>query len=162
MAQCVLERGREIGVQAEQTLQAVEQAGMKQQAASEWPRAVREAAPLQAKLVTKFLPDGIAASFEHMGVDELRVCQVWMYALASRLGACRQTAQDFASAVGMRNPDAPLLNYDEARWDPGSAPWVKLEACVHAQAASAGDSIEAVWRRSRQRHTGSTSTQQPA
>ena len=47
------------------------------------------------------------------------VCQVWMYGLASRLGACRAAAGEFATVAGMRDPNTPLLGgFDEERWDP--------------------------------------------
>ena len=43
-----------------------------------------------------FLPAAstVAASTRTMDVDELRVCQLWMYGLATRLQACHTLASD--------------------------------------------------------------------
>ena len=82
-----------------------------------------------------------------MDIDELRVCQVWTYGLASRLEACRPQAHEFASAAGMRDANQPLLGYDEARWDPRTPVWQDMELCVNAQAERAGADCDAAWRR---------------
>ena len=56
-------------------------------------------------------------------------------------------AGDFAAAAGMSDPNSPLQGYDEARWDPNSPPWQAMEDCVHQQAAGAGTTADAAWRR---------------
>ena len=83
-----------------------------------------------------------------MEVDELRVCQVWTYALASRLEACRAQARDFATAAGMRNANQPLVGYDEARWDPHApaCAWQDMELCVTAEAERASTDCDTEWR----------------
>lgn len=89
----------------------------------------------------------LAPSAGDMGIDELRVCQVWMYAMASRLGNCNRSASAFAESAGMADPNSPLRDYDEARWDPRASVWQEMEACVHLQAAHAGTRADAAWRR---------------
>jgi len=82
-----------------------------------------------------------------MDIDELRVCQIWMFGLASRLHECQQHAAQFARQVGMPDPNTPLRGYDEDRWDPLSTGWRQMEMCVHEQAAKASTETDAVWRR---------------
>ena len=139
-------------------------------AAAEWAQAVREVAPLRTQL-QQMLPAArrerlpwlrrvasreadratLAPAAEQMDADELRLCQVWMYGLATRLADCRHTAAALASAVGMADPNAPLGGYDARRWHPRSAAWREMEACVHVQAGRAGTAADAAWRRPAER-----------
>ena len=155
MARCVLAGAEAVGVQAERTLDHVEAAGMKQQAAAEWARATQEVEPLRNQLQATFLKGGLlsrgkpalATSAGAMGIDELRVCQTYMYGLASRLGACQQTALDFAAVAEMRDTNMPLLGYQEEKWDPNAPAWQRMELCVHHEADKAGASFDGAWRR---------------
>jgi len=176
LARCIINRGEAIGVDPAVTLDTVEQEGVRTMAATEWSRAVREVEPLRQRLQQGFLqkaneqgylrrtlrratasvkgsstagtgPVKLAAKATDMDIDELRVCQVWMYGLASRLGACQQAALEFANAAGMADPNVPLANYDQERWDPRSPPWKEMEACVHLQAGNAGVETDGAWRR---------------
>ena len=88
----------------------------------------------------------LAPSAAEMDVDELRVCQVWMYGLASRLTACHRAASEFSIAAGMVDPNSPLKGYDEERWDPTEPPWQRMEICVHTQASKAGTEADTAWR----------------
>lgn len=146
LAQCVIDHGRAVGVEVSRTLDAVEKAGVERQAHGEWSRAVAEVAPLRARLQKQFLPAGLARSTGAMDIDELRVCQVWMYGLASRLRDCSERAREFSRAAHMRDPNSPLLGYDAARWDPRADSWAAMELCVHEQAAKAGVEADAAWR----------------
>lgn len=168
LAQCILDRGAAIGVNPAVTLDHVENEGGRQFAASDWKRAVGEVEPLRRNLQLGFLrraneqgflrrsirraSDGgkgqvsLAPSAAEMDVDELRVCQVWMYGLASRLTACHRAASEFAIAAGMVDPNSPLKGYDEERWDPTEPPWQRMEICVHTQANKAGTEADAAWR----------------
>ena len=146
LAQCVLDCGRAVGVEVSHTLAVVEAEGIKQQAGAEWQRAVAEVAPLRSRLQQELLQNRLAPSRDAMEVDELRVCQVWTYALASRLEACRAQARDFATAAGMRNANQPLVGYDEARWDPHAPAWQDMELCVTAEAERASTDCDSEWR----------------
>ena len=156
LGQCVLASGAAVGVQPDRTLDHVEAAGEKQQAAQDWSRATHEVEPLRAQLQTTFLKSSglfsrgkpaLAANMEAMGIDELRVCQVWMYGLAWRLRACHERAEAFSREAGMRDPNTPLQGYDESKWDPQSETWQRMEHCVHRTAAKAGAETDSVWRR---------------
>ena len=147
LAQCVLDRGRSVGVEVGQTLEVVEAEGVKQQAGAEWQRAVGEVEPLRSRLQHSFLKSRLAPTRGAMELDELRVCQVWLYGLASRLEACQLHAHDFAAAAGMRDGNQPLLGYDESRWVPNSPVWQDMELCVSAQAERAGADCDVAWRR---------------
>ena len=130
MASCLLDHGESIGVDPAETLNRVEAAGRHQQAAQTWQLAVSEVETLRLTLQQSFLAArnrfalfgaakpkvALAPTAGDMGIDELRVCQVWMYSLASRLHACRQFAAEFATSAGMTNPNEPLQGYDEDRW----------------------------------------------
>ena len=146
LAQCVLDCGRAAGVEVSRTLAVVEAEGIKQQAGAEWQRAVAEGAPLRSRLQQELLQNRLSPSRDAMEVDELRVCQVWTYALASRLEACRAQARDFAAAAGMRNANQPLVGYDEARWDPHAPAWQDMELCVTAEAERASTDCDTEWR----------------
>jgi hypothetical protein len=145
LAQCVIDHGQQAGVEPTRTLAAVEAAGVQRQAQVELSRAVGEVEPLRNRLQRRFLPHGPAAPGA-MGIDELRVSQVWLYGLASRLSSCRRLACDFAQTAGMRDPSAPLVGYDEERWDPGAESWQGMERCVQAHAARAGVEWDTIWR----------------
>ena len=164
MAQCLLNAGAAVGVDPGVTLDTVENYAVKAAANNEWSRAINDVEALRTKLQQNFLAkkpslhriwsgllgpaEGtLAKSAGEMQIDELRVCQVWMYGLASRLRSCRGMAGDFAAAAGMSDPNSPLQGYDEARWDPNSPPWQAMEDCVHQQAAGAGTTADAAWRR---------------
>ena len=69
-----------------------------------------------------------------------------MYALASRLQACKQPALTFAHTAGMRDPTAPLLGYKEEMWNLESEHWREMEQCVHEQARKASVECGAAWR----------------
>jgi hypothetical protein len=166
LGQCVLDCAAAVNVDAGAMLDRVEAVGKRQSANAEWSRAVNDVEPMRHRLQQSFLQprsepsllqralsrrpaDGVALapSAGQMELDELRVCQVWMYALASRLRACAPAANEFAAAAGLRDPNAPLLGYEEERWDPRARPWVVMESCVHEQAARAGVEADAAWRR---------------
>lgn len=156
MGRCVISCGEAVGVQPDRTLDHVEAAGLKQQAENEWRRATAEVEPLRRTLQTTFLKgSGIFSSGKpalaprtaDMTIDELRVCQVWMFGLASRLRACQKSAADFSVSAGMRDANTPLAGYDEAKWDPTAEPWQRLELCVHTQAQNAGAEADVAWRR---------------
>ena len=169
LAQCIIERAAAIGVDAGAMLDRVEVAGERTLASAEWSRAVQEVEPMRSRLQQGFLRGSqaepsflrramarlrsdevvLASSAGEMGIDELRVCQVWMYGLASRLSACQGAAGEFAAAAGMSDPNAPLLGYEAERWDPRSPVWSEMEACVHVQAGKAGTEADAAWRRGR-------------
>lgn len=150
LAQCVLGSGEAVRVDAGAMLDRIEsRAG----AAHAWTRAVEEVEPLRQKLQLSFLKaDGavetrLAATAGEMDIDELRVCQVWMYGLASRLAACQPLAQRFAKRAGMKDPNSPLQGFDESRWDPRDASWQEMEMCVHHQASGVGTETDQFWRR---------------
>lgn len=159
MARCVISSAALVGVQPDRTLEHVEAEGMKQQAAAEWTRATAEVEPLRSQLQTTFLKGGggfflsrdkprLAASASAMEIDELRVCQIFAYSLAARLGACRNAAAEFAEVAGMRGDgNAPLLGYDEDKWDPNAPVWQRMEMCVHRAAEGAGEEFDRAWRR---------------
>lgn len=167
LAQCILDRAAAVGVDAGAMLDRVEAAGEQTLKSAEWTRAVQEVEPLRSRLQQGFLRGSqaepslfrraisrvksdevvLASSAGEMGIDELRVCQVWMYGLASRLSACQGKAGEFAAAAGMSDPNTPLLGYDSERWDPRSPVWSEMEACVHGQAGKAGTQADAAWRR---------------
>jgi len=148
MAECVVNAGLQVGVSVHTTLDRVEAAGLdRQDAAAEWTRATSEVTGLRSQLQQKFLKGRLAPSMGEIGIDELRVIQVWMYGLASRLRECESRAVDFAAAAGMRDSNAPLLGYDEERWEPSSEQWRSMEACVHAEAARAGADCDSAWRK---------------
>ena len=154
MATCLMSLGRRAGVEIGRTLEHVEAEGARIQAQSAWRTAVAEVAPLREGLVSKFLPDRpLAQTAGQMDIDELRVCQVWMYGIGSRLVACQERAQSFSTTAGMRDPNTPLLGYNEERWDPYGEPWQALENCVHAQAALAGATADQAWRKPPTRKT---------
>ena len=151
MAQCVLECGAAVGVQPDRTLDHVEQAGQQHQAVSEWTRATTEVSPLREALQKSFLTgrfggSKMAKTAGEMNVDELRVCQIYVYGLATRLRACGQAASAFASEAGMRDPNSPLVGYNEERWDPTADVWKRMEMCVHTAADAAGSTTDAAWR----------------
>ena len=165
MARCILEQGDAIGIDPAATLDTVEAAGVKSHAGIMWAQAVEEVEPLRRRLQHSFLRRdaetsllrravagtrpkevALAPSAGEMGIDELRVCQVWMYGLATRLQDCQLRASNFATAAGMSDPNSPLESYDEDRWDPTAAPWHEMEACVHAQATKAGAEADKAWR----------------
>ena len=89
----------------------------------------------------------LAPSAGEMSIDELRVCQVWLFGLASRLRACQPAAGVFAEAAGLQDANRPLVGYAEERWDPRAPEWKRMEMCVHGQAGEAGQAVDAVWRR---------------
>mmetsp|Transcript_8212 Transcript_8212/g.26052 ORF Transcript_8212/g.26052 Transcript_8212/m.26052 type:complete len:244 (+) Transcript_8212:84-815(+) len=155
MARCVLACGEAVGVQPDKTLDHVEAAGARQQAEGEWQRATAEVEPLRQKLQDTFLSrtswlgrrkPALAASASEMGIDEVRVCQVYVYGLASRLAACAPEAAAFAESANMRDVNSPLLGYDEARWDPTADLWRRMEMCVHRGAAAASTDLDRAWR----------------
>ena len=130
-------------------------AGARQQAEGEWQRATAEVEPLRQKLQDTFLSrtswlgrrkPALAASASEMGIDEVRVCQVYVYGLASRLAACAPEAAAFAESANMRDVNSPLLGYDEARWDPTADLWRRMEMCVHRGAAAASTDLDRAWR----------------
>ena len=139
MEKCVVEHGRAVGVEPAQTLAHVERAGP-------WIRAVDTVNPLREKLQRSFLPGGVAKTQDEMGIDELRVAQVYVYGLAQHLADCRAHATGFARSAGLSNPDMPLKDYDEERWDPRLAEWQRMELCVHAAAQAGSGSVDAAWR----------------
>ena len=162
MARCVLACGEAVGVKPDRTLDHVEAAGVKQQASAEWQRATSEVEPLRQSLQSTFLQKesrgffsrgsskpALAAKPADMGIDELRVCQVYYYGLASRLSACQHLAAQFSTAAGMQDANAPLLGYDEEKWDPTAEPWKRMELCVHTVADQAGTEADRAWRRGR-------------
>lgn len=169
LAKCVTLRSMEIGVEPSTLLDNIQ--GNKRQAQVEWMRAVDEVGPLKVKLQTELLPaarkekmswlqrklapaqgaegdraGALAPSTAAMDVDEARVCQVWLYGLASRLSKCSDTASAFAQGVGMSDPNQPLQGYESRRWDPAGKTWQLMEACVHFQAARAGAQTDVAWR----------------
>ena len=148
MAQCVVDSGRRVGIEVANTLNHVERKGMEMQDCVAWDTAVAEVEPMRAQLQRTYLSHGLARSAGAMDIDELRVCQLWMYGLATRLSECRKPASDFAEEAGMRDANAPMLGYDEERWDPNSDGWRTMETCVHAQAAKANTESDSAWRRS--------------
>ena len=139
MEKCVVEQGRAVGVEPAQTLAHVERAGP-------WIRAVDTVNPLREKLQRSFLPGGVAKTQDEMGIDELRVAQVYVYGLAQHLADCRAHATGVARSAGLSNPDMPLKDYDEERWDPRLAEWQRMELCVHAAAQAGSGSVDAAWR----------------
>lgn len=163
MAQCLIDRGAASGIDVGQLLDRVEAAGP-------WTRAATEVEPLRHQLQHSFLlgrrdtkesnfvrrafargggrsaSARLAPSAAEMDIDELRVCQVWMYGLASRLSACQRDASVFATSAGMVDPNTPLRGYDEGKWDPTASVWRQMEMCVHEQASKAGTTADAVWR----------------
>ena len=146
LAQCVLDCGRAVGVDVSRTLAAVEEEGIKQQAGAKWHRAVAEGGPLRSRLQQELLKNRLAPSRAAMEVDELRVCQIWTYALASRLEACQSHAREFAVAAGMRNANQPLVGYDEERWDPNVPAWQDMELCLMSEAERASADCDRLWR----------------
>ena len=168
MARCLVDHADSLGFDAGAMLNRVEAAGEQNAASAEWARAVREVEPLRTKLQTHFLSQegresqsflqraiagskakkpALARSAGEMDIDEVRVCQVWVYGLASRLRACQQLAHEFAVSSGMTDPNTPLQGYDEERWDPRAPPWRDMESCVHVAAAKAGTETDIAWRR---------------
>lgn len=150
MAKCLMETGAAIGVDPSATLDHVQTAGGRSVAAAEWARAVADVDPWRAKLQQSLLRapgTALAPTAPQMGIDELRVCQLWMFGVASRLGACQRAAADFAASAGVADPNSPLKGYDEERWDPRAPRWQELEACVHVHAGRAGTEADAAWRR---------------
>ena len=81
-----------------------------------------------------------------MGIDELRVAQIWIYGMAQHLADCRAHAAGFARTAGLADPDMPLKGYDEERWDPRAEEWQRMELCVHGVAHAASASTDAAWR----------------
>jgi hypothetical protein len=98
LAQCIPDRASAVNVDAGAMLDRVEAAGKQQAANAEWSRAVGDVEPLRHRLQESFLQqrsepsflqralsrraaDGVALapSAGEMELDELRVCQVWMY-----------------------------------------------------------------------------------
>jgi len=156
LERCVLEQGREAGVAVEDTLEHVEQVGVRQQAlqrqqagVEEWARARADVEVMRKNLQTSFLIEKgipISTSAANMGVDELRVCQVYMYGLGSRLRRCQRHAQSFAEGAAMDDVNAPLKGYDEQSWSPELPQWQAMEACVHAEAEKAGGEFGKAWR----------------
>mmetsp|Transcript_13359 Transcript_13359/g.30203 ORF Transcript_13359/g.30203 Transcript_13359/m.30203 type:complete len:158 (+) Transcript_13359:1-474(+) len=146
MAQCVVDRGRSVGVEVERTLDHVEGKGAEIQAKREWERATGEVEPLRTQLRSTFLSRGVAQSAAEMSIDELRVCQIYFYGLASRLQHCHEHASAFAREAGMSDPNTPLLGYAEERWDPRTEVWQRMEMCIHEQAANAGTEADYAWR----------------
>lgn len=163
LGRCILSAGAAVGVDPAVTLNTVEAHG----ARTEWVRAVGEVEPLRQRLQQNFLASKkppsflqrafargdaskkdvpLAASAGEMQIDELRVCQVWMYGLASRLSECQHAASEFAASAHMSDPNSPLAGYDEEKWDPREPVWQRMEACVHAQAANAGAEADQAWR----------------
>ena len=147
MAQCVVDAGRRVGIEISNALDHVETKGLDMQERAGWDRAVTEVEPMRTQLQRSFLPKGLAASAGEMGIDELRVCQLWMYGLATRIQACQQHASNFSREAGMRDPNAPMLGYDATRWDPNADGWTAMEMCVHTQAARANTECDDAWRR---------------
>ena len=136
---------------------------------AEWMQAVDAVGPLKLKLQGELLPaarkqrqsflqrrfsssaassapGALAPSAGEMDVDELRLCQVWLYGLASRLSRCKKAASALADGVGMGDPNKPLENYASRRWDPSSPIWQEMEACVHLHAARSGAEADLAWR----------------
>jgi hypothetical protein len=170
MARCVVQYGERIGVDPNAMLTSIEMASEQQSAGAAWARAVGEVEPLRAELQQSFLRKGdqqrragaslarrmfaggsdeveLAPTAEQMGADEVLMCQVWMYGVGSRLQACQRSSRAFAAAAGLRDPNHPLENYDQKRWDPRSPVWREMEACVHVHAAKAGARADDAWRR---------------
>jgi len=147
MAQCVIDSGRAVGADVMQTLDHVEKVGMQRQGSAEWGRATKEVAPLRKSLQKRFLQHGLAESATTMDIDELRVCQIWMFSLASRLQSCQHSARAFAHRAGVQDVTTPLLGYKEDRWDLDSVQWQTMERCIHEQAASAGVDADTEWRK---------------
>jgi hypothetical protein len=166
MARCIAERGVELGIDPKALLDKVEREGGRVLAAAEWSTAVGEVAPLRRKLQEAFLKRGermsllqravargkadevgLAPSAAQMDMAEVKVCQVYIYGLASRLRGCAPLTAAFADAAGMTDRNAPLRNYDGARWDPTTPKWAELEACAHVHAAAAGTEVDVAWRR---------------
>lgn len=165
LARCVTLRSMEVGVEPGPLLDRM-QAQSKLGAITEWSRAVRDVVPLRERLQAMLpmarvarlswlqravgsraqAPAGLAPSAAEMDIDEVRLCQVWMYGVASRLSACRGAAGELAAGVGMSDPNQPLQGYESRRWDPTSPTWREMEACVHLQAAKAGTVADAAWR----------------
>ena len=145
LARCVTKRGEAAGVDSKALLHHIEMGIDHHPSAGVWSQAVAEAEPLRASLMQSFLMRGdqerrasangrpfysngdredvvLAASAGEMGVDELLLCQVWMYGLASRLGACQRSASAFAGAADMSDPNHPLENYNQKLWVPPLPP----------------------------------------
>jgi len=149
MAECVIREGREVGVEVSQTLDTTEAFGQKMQgehAQRAWGTAVGGIEPARRDLISKFLPNGPAPQRQQMSINELRVCQIWLYGLATRLAACQGDAKSFASAIQLPNPESPFEGYQEEKWDPQSKEWIGLESCVRHQAAKAGQDTSECWR----------------
>ena len=66
--------------------------------------------------------------------------------LARRLQACRPLAHEFAASASMRDPNKPLVGYEEGRWDPRTRAWQDMERCVNAQAEHADTDCDRAWR----------------
>ena len=138
LAKCVTLRSMEVGIEPSKLLDNLQ--GNKKQAQAEWMHAVDEVGPLKVKLQTQLLPaarkekmtwlqrrmapphgaegdraGALAPSAAAMDIDEARVCQVWLFGLATRLSKCKDTASAFAQGVGMSDPNQPLQNYESRR-----------------------------------------------
>lgn len=166
LAKCVTLKSQAVGVEPGNLLDNV---GGGFTLRKDWFHAVEEVEPLKTSLQAMLLAArreqlswlakltrrpgavdaALASSSTEMDVDEVRLCQVWMYGLASRLAPCKGSASAFAAGVGMEDPNQPLKNYQSKRWDPRSPVWQEMEACVHFQASRAGVTADSVWRRPR-------------
>jgi hypothetical protein len=164
LAKCVTLRSMEIGVEPSKLLDDIQ--GNRKQAQAEWIRAVDDVGPLKVSLQSELLPaarvekltwlqrrtaqadraGALAPSPAAMDIDEARLCQVWLYGLATRLSKCKEAASTFAQGVGMADPNTPLQGYESSRWDPSSSKFMLMEACVHLQAARAGAKTDVAWR----------------
>lgn len=107
MARCVMDRGAAVGVQVDRTLDTVEAAGEQQQAAAVYGTAVSEVEGFRSRLHRSFLKGGLAPKAGDMGIDELRICQIWMCVLLPR-SARRAAAPPPA-------PTPPLLAIPQVR-----------------------------------------------
>lgn len=167
LAKCVTLRSMEVGVEPGKILDRMQGQGGevgRKRAKAEWAQATKDVDPLKAKLQT-MIPAArkermpwlrrvissdrgvtLAPSAAAMDIDEARLCQIWMYSLATRLDDCKRPASALAIGVGMSDPNQPLLRYNSRRWDPSSATWQEMEACVHIQAKKAGAEVDPVWR----------------
>lgn len=168
LARCIVDAGAKAEFDVATALDSVVQSSTMLHAAA-WARAVGEVAPLRGKLQEGFLPRPtpsaepsllsravaamdeaagahLAPSAAEMSIDEVRGCQVWMYAIARRLQACRAGADAFASAARLADPNAPLKAYDEAQWDHRTPHWQSMEDCVQGAAVRAGTEADMAWR----------------
>eukprot|EP00928_Gymnodinium_smaydae_P041182 TRINITY_DN27878_c0_g1_i1.p1 TRINITY_DN27878_c0_g1~~TRINITY_DN27878_c0_g1_i1.p1 ORF type:complete len:257 (-),score=66.04 TRINITY_DN27878_c0_g1_i1:50-820(-) len=70
---------------------------------------------------------------------------VWMYALASQLPPCKETAAAWQAAAQIKDPLQPLEGFDPERWDPRLPEWASLDLAVQAAAERAGTSLDEAW-----------------